>query len=171
MNFIKKLFANKKPRIYYIEINDEEINKQLSHTIIQIQKEISSFKEIISSSSIEAKESALQQMQELLLTAKSEIAMVSDDVDKIINIELANSNYFAIKDESFLKDKKDQISIIYEEIASFLNIVQQRPSAEELREELLSQLVNKLDVMSISMDKLIADDFNLKAIYKNLNNL
>ena len=170
MGLFSKLFK-KRPRIYYIEINDDEINKELSRIIGQVQKQIKDFKITLGKTTLDSKESSLERMYQLLITARHKLKDIEIDVDKIINIELQNSNYFSIKDQSFLKDKKDQISIIAEKIDEFINIIQQRPSAEEFKQELLDQLTHKLNQITVSMDTMIADDCNLKAIYKQINDL
>lgn len=161
----------KKPRIYYIEINDAEINKELSRVIGQVQNQIKYFNTHLESFSIDTKEDSLDKMHNLLIIAKNKLKDIEIDVDKIINIELQNNNYFSIKDESFLKDKKQQIVNIAERIDEFFNIINQRPSSSDFRKELIDELTHKLNQISLSMDKMIADDYNLKVIYKKINDL
>ncbi len=170
INIFKKLFV-KKPRIYFIEINDETIDKKLSEILNNIGHKLDTFKQTLSQDTIEGKEEALLDLQKLLLESKQELKSIELDAEKIQKIELENSSFFSIRDGDFLKDKQAQVAKMQDEIQSFLTIVEQRPSKDVLQEEFISQFIQEADDLKKSLEGIIADDSNLKAIYKKLNNL
>ncbi len=80
MGLFSKLFK-KRPRIYYIEINDDEINKELSRIIGQVQKQIKDFKITLGKTTLDSKESSLERMYQLLITARHKLKDIEIDVD------------------------------------------------------------------------------------------
>jgi len=170
MNLLKKLFV-KKPRIYFIEINDEDIDKQLSSTLSKLRGELDTFRSTLHTDTLEGKEQELSKLQQIILEVKNKLSSIASDVDRIMNIELQNSSFFAIKDSDFLTDKKAQIDKMMMEINSFLTIVEQRPSKDALEEELLNELEGAASRLIKNLELIIADDSQLKSIYKKINNL
>jgi len=170
MNFFNKLFV-KKPRIYFIEINDENIDKELSTILTSLKNELNLFRSTLHTDTLEGKENELSKLQKLIRKVKSDLDSVMKDVDRISNIEIENSSFFSIKDSDFLTDKKNQILRMENEIDSFLSIVEQRPSKDALEEDLLNELESGASNLLNTLESIIADDSQLKSIYRKLNNL
>ncbi|MGM5481130.1 MAG: hypothetical protein ACQESE_01830 [Nanobdellota archaeon] len=167
-NKLKAAFGNNKTRLYYIEIDDEGIDKHISEIIIKTKDKIKQFKQHLSESNITLKDNDLNELYELMISIKNEVTHLRDDLHRITDMKLKHEQYFVIKDSSFLQDKKQQLESIWNEVNSFTQIVEQKPSAEEFKNELLNKMVSQLDVISNDMDNIIKDDFNLRTIYKKL---
>ena len=167
-NKLKAAFANKRTRLYYIEIDDEGIDKHISEIIIKSKEKIKQFKQHLSESNISLKNEDLNELYELMISIKGEIRHLQEDLKRITDMKLKHEQYFVIKDSSFLEDKKQQLETIWNEIDNFTQIVEQKPSAEEFKNDLINKMVSQLDTISASMDKIVKDDFNLRSIYKKL---
>ena len=166
MNFFDKVFGSKRKKLYYIEVNDTAIDADISRLIMQLSQVIKEFKETIDHTSITNREEVLQQLYELMISIKEKMEHLESDVMTISNIELKNEKYFIIKDQRYLADKKMQLQKIEESMGGFLTIVEQRPSANELREELMEQMIKELNHIIESTKYVIADDKNLRDIYR-----
>lgn len=153
-------------RLYYIEIDDESIDKHISKIISRLKKELGDFKKNLSSTQTVLGDDDFDDIYKLLLSLKQEVSHLKRDVEKITNIELKNSDNFIIKDGSFLDEKKKQLDIMIRSIDSFQQIVEQRPSNEDLKTDLLNEMVSSLDEITASLDTVIKDDFHLRRIYK-----
>ncbi|MFP4119289.1 MAG: hypothetical protein ACLFTH_04510 [Candidatus Woesearchaeota archaeon] len=165
---LKTAFGNNRTRLYYIEIDDEGIDKHISEIIIKTKEKIKLFKQHLSESNITLKDTDLNELYELMISIKSEITHLQEDLKRITNMKLKHEQYFVIKDSSFLDDKKQQLDLIWNEVNNFTQIVEQKPSAEEFKNELLQKMISQLDMISASMDRIVKDDFNLRTIYKKL---
>ena len=173
-NIFKRIFSTRsKPndRIYNTEINDEEINLNISKIILKLHDEIKVFEMHLETATIDQKENYLQELYGEIITIQQSVKEISHDVEKIIALEIECKDFFIIKDDSFLLDKRSQLSQVAESINEFLNIVQQRPSLEALRSELLEKLIASLNNISRSINSIIKDDNNLRVIYKKLTEI
>jgi len=171
--FFKKLKGEERARqtLYQIEINDDEINKNISKLVLKLQDKIKTFKSHLETENIEQKEEDFQTMYEFILNIKTMFKELEDDVEKIIALEMEYKTYFIIKDDAFLLDKREQIKMILNNIDAFLTIVQQRPSFRDLRQELFDKMVGAINTMSIGVSKIVRDDENLRTIYKKLSEI
>ncbi|MBN1175858.1 hypothetical protein JXA48_04405 [Candidatus Woesearchaeota archaeon] len=166
MGFFGRLFASKRKKLYYIEIDDEAIDNEISGIIIQISNKIKEFKSTIDKTSITNRENTLQELYQLMISMKGKIEHLESDVQMISSIKVKNAQYFVIKDQQYFEDKKTQLQKIRESMTGFITIVEQRPSAQELREELLEKLIDELNHIIESTKFVIADDKNLREIYR-----
>ena len=169
-NLIRSLFGKRRntSKLYYIEINDDEINKRISSILLELQERIKLLREHLSASAINEKDEDLREMYSYIVRIKVEITTISDDVENIIQMELKNKDYFIIKDDSFLLDKRDQLRNIKNALQTFTDIIQQHPSAEELEMELISKMIDAINNIGIDINKVIRDDMNLRVIYKSV---
>ena len=154
-------------RLYYIEINDEEIDKHISEIIIQIHTKIHEFKDELSQIAPN-KEERLQDLYRLMLDLKAKVQHLRKDVDTVTNMELRNKDFFVIKDESYLQDKKTQLEDMLQAMQSFLSIVEAQPSTQVLKDELINELLTHLNRIIEGAKHIIADDYHLRTIYKRL---
>jgi len=168
---VKKVFKKTKTNLYYIEIDDDKIDTQILKIIIQIQKKTAEFKSHINENTLTIKEEWLSQIYELMIKVNQDTKELQKDVDKIINIELKNKDFLIIKDDNFLTDKKNQLSIMNKEIEDFIIIVEQRPSKQALQSELLEKLIKQINSMNKNIKEIIDDDNRLQEIYKKLNEI
>lgn len=171
LNIFKNLFATKREKLYYIQVDDVAIDKEISEIISNISDKIVEFRKIIDQSGIDARETTLQELYELMISMKEKIEHLKTDVQTISSIKIKNEDYFMIKDQKYFEDKKTQLEKIGESMHGFITIVEQRPSAQDLKEELLSQLINELNHMIESTKYVIADDKNLREIYHKISQL
>ncbi len=156
----------KSARIYYIEINDLKIDEDISHIIIHIEKKIKQFKSNIEHLSIHEKDKKLEQFYEEFIGLKQRIEKLKTDVSLIRQVEQGNMEYFIIKDHSFLADKQVQLDRISNEINGLLQVAEQKPTKEELKEEFLPEIIKQLDNMIEATKHIIDDDHHLRLAYK-----
>lgn len=175
LSIFKGLFGHSdssiKQNIYSIQVNDEEINRSLIKIIKQIQQEILLLKNHLSAESTIEKDEELQELFEKMLQIKASVKELSLHVEKIIEIEMSYKDFFIIKDDTFLGDKRQQLGQMMNAINAFIEIVQQKPSINELREELFDKLVYSINALSSSINQILKDDENLRVIYKRIKEI
>ena len=171
MSLMNNLFSSKRKKLYYIEINDQAIDGEISEIIIKISNKIKEFEVVIDSVNITNRENTLQELYQLMINMKDKLEQIESDVKTIHNIKIKNENYFVIKDKQFFEDKQIQIKKIGESMKGFLTIVEQRPSNEELKEDLLADLIKELNHIIESIKFVIADDKNLREIYRKISEI
>lgn len=167
------MFLFKKPqpakeRLYYIEIDDEKIDQQITKLIVILQRKIFEFRKNLDETTMTIKEEILNEVYSLMIKVKNNIQMLAADVNRVMGLEFKSKDYFNVKDDTFLADKRKQLEKMYEAVNSFLQIAEQKPSAEALRTELIQQLVNELDDIDECTKKIIDDDRHLQQIYKQV---
>ncbi|MGM5480373.1 MAG: hypothetical protein ACQESC_02850 [Nanobdellota archaeon] len=161
----------KNPRLYYVAIDDEGIDKHISKIIIRAKDKLDSFKHQLSATQVILSDDDFTDLYKLLIDLKQDVKKLHEDLDTITGIELHNSQYFVVKDKSFLEDKKKQLNNMFQEIDSLTQIIEQRPSANEMKQDLLDKMESQVDIISSSIDAILKDDFNLRRIYKSISNL
>ena len=171
MGLINNLIGSKRKKLYYIEINDQAIDSEISEIIIKISNKIKEFEVVIDNVNITNRENTLQELYQLMIEMKDKLEQIESDVKTIHNIKIKNENYFVIKDKQFFEDKQIQLKKIGESMKGFLTIVEQRPSNEELKEDLLADLIKELNHIIESIKFVIADDKNLREIYRKISEI
>lgn len=166
---IKEIFKKTKTKLYYIELDDEQLNKEMSHIIIHMEKEITQFRKVIDETTMEVKDEELIHLYEEMIQIKSDIDTIGKDINKIVGMKLQNLKYFIINDDSYLADKKKDIVNIRTEIDSFLQIIEQRPSHNALKKGLIVELLKQLKRIEKLIEKIVTDDINLQTIYKKIS--
>lgn len=155
-------------RIYKIELRDETINENLSKIVFELKEKIDSLKNHLDSSTMVDSSSYLSKLYDEIITLRRRLNELYEDVTKIIDIEMQNKEYFIIKDDQFLLDKKEQLENIKSRTDQLLEIVEQKPSSNELREDLIKDMQSYINNMSSSINKIVNDDNGLRVIYKAL---
>ena len=165
---LKERFGNNKTRLYYIEIDDEGIDKHISEIIIKVKNKITEFKQHLSETNILLKDEDLSELYQLMISIKNEIVHLQNDLKRITGMKLKHEQYFVIKDSQFLQDKQEQLTMLFREVNEFTQIVEQKPSAQEFKDEVLKKMVEQLEIITQRKNKIITDDGNLRNIYKKL---
>lgn len=168
---IKKSFARKESKLYYIEIDDDKIDSRILDIIIQIEKKTAEFKSHINENTLTINEEWLSYIYELMIKVNGDVKKLQKDVEKIINIELENKDFLIIKDDNFLSDKKKQLEMMHQEIEDFIMIIEQKPSSQALQSEILEKWILQINSINKCIKKIINDDIRLQHIYKKLKDL
>lgn len=169
---MKGLFSKKnKTRLYYIEINDENIDQEITKELISIEDKIKTFKININNTTLEDKQQYLLTFYKEIIIIKNKLSIIQQDIQTIKNIELKNKTYFIIKDKSFLEDKINQLNKILPLVDEFIEINEQHPFTTELKKELINKLIEHLNGMIQAIEKIIGDDKYLQLIYKKISNI
>lgn len=156
----------KSARIYYVEINDVKIDEDVSHILINLEKEIKQFKSRIEDMSIHDKNEELDKFYELMIGLKQQIEKLKADVRVITQIESGNKEYVTIKDDSFLRDKRVQLERLTSEIDELLQISEQKPTKNDFEFEFLPKIMQQLNSMLQVTKRIVDDDTHLRLIYK-----
>lgn len=168
---IKKIFKKNKSKLYFIELDDGQLNKEITNIILHMEKEIEQFRRTINETTWETKDKELILLFKEMTNIKQDVNKIKKDINKIVNMKLENMKYFIIKDDSFLSDKKKDLEEIQNSITSFLEIVEQRPSKNALKQNLISELLKQLTNIQNLTNKIVADDMNLQIIYRKINQI
>ncbi len=166
-NLFKKK-EGEEDRIYKIELRDETINENISKIVFELKEKVDSLKNHLDSSTMVDSSSYLSKLYDEIITLRRRLNELYEDVTKIIDIEMQNKEYFIIKDDQFLLDKKEQLENIKNRTDQLLEIVEQKPSSNELREDLIREMQSYINNMSSSINKIVNDDNGLRVIYKAL---
>jgi hypothetical protein len=168
---IKHIFGHKdvsNERIYNIHVNDSEISKSLYQLLKKLQDRIFVLKEHLNTPSLQQKDDDLNDIYTELLKINTDVKNLHQDITRIIDIETKYKDYFIVKDDQFLLDKKQQLLTIQQYIGNITNVITQKPSIQELREEYIQKFFQDLTQMQQSINTIIKDDDNLITIYKGL---
>ncbi len=168
---IKNIFEKSKAKLYYIEIDDDRIDKELADVIVQIQKKTVDFKSHLKDADFLLKDSWLSEVRLLLMGFMKKLNKLRDDLQRVIGVEMENKDYLIIKDDAFLVDKKQQLEIMFNELTSFIDILDQRPSTSDLETDLLEKIISQINSLNDAIQKIILDDIKLQFIYKKLMDL
>ncbi|MCA9478668.1 MAG: hypothetical protein KC535_05970 [Nanoarchaeota archaeon] len=168
---LKELFGKPKTKLYYIEIDDEQLNEEMTKIIVHLEEEINQFRKQIDETTWEVKDEELMQFYKEMTTIKEDVAKIREDINKIVGMKLENLKYFIIKDDSYLSDKKTDLEDMQKSIDEFLQIIEQRPSHSALKKNLLEELLKQLTIVEQLTKKILADDINLQIIYKKISQI
>lgn len=165
------MLFKRKTAVYSIEINDEKINNQITSLIIDLEKNIDSLNKTIEENRFTDKDKTCEEIYNLFIKLNEKTDELLLDVNKISNIELQEKEFIKINDDKFLKDKLDQLSAIKENINLLIGEMENRPSAEELKSELLATLTEKVCGVVAALTKLREDDEKLQALYEKITQI
>jgi len=170
---IKNIFEKPKAKLYYIEIDDDKIDKELAEVIIQVQSKTKEFQSHFndSNSTFLTKDGWISDIRILLMGFTSKLETLKKDLKKIIDLEMKNKDYLIIKDDDFLMDKKNQLELMTSKLENFIDILDQKPSTSDLKTELLNLIIKEINSLNDSIQKIILDDTRLRFIYKKLMDL
>ncbi len=157
-----------KPKIYFIEINDKKINKEICEILYETQKRIADLTRALHNRDIAGKKQDTEELIEYFLRLKEEIHKKKTDLDKIINIELEKENYIMVNDKRFINDKKEQLKIMEKNLDDLIEILQENPTLEEYNNELIRTMTIKLHEFSKELMRIKNDDKALSIIYKTI---
>lgn len=153
-------------RLYYIEINDVKIDKDISRIITDIERKLHNFKRVIDQLPPQEKDRKLTEFYEELIGMKQRVETLKKDVKQITEIELQNKEYFIIKDDSYLQDKNHQLQRLTSEISELLQIAEQNPTKDELKDEFIPEMISQIDDILKATQHIIEDDYNLRLLYR-----
>ncbi len=161
-------FFHKKSGLYFIQINDEAINKEICSIIVQIEKCLREFQEILKNEIYEEKEEKSLSIYKLLIQLKQKIGSISADVDKILNIELEKKEFIQINDKNFLSDKHQQLKNMSDYIDSLIAIMEAHPNNFEYKAGIMQMVLTDINKLVDALKKILNDDKQLEKIYSAL---
>ena len=158
--------AFKKSRVYSIEIQDKNINKELCKLIIQIEKDIINLKNILDKGAPGDKLTDLEELLKAFYRAHKDLELVSVDIINIENEEAQEKGYVQLNDQGFLRDKYVQVRRMKKILNELIEMLEDRPTDREFEEDLLSRMIQDTNSIIESMNSIIKDDQELENIYK-----
>ena len=164
-NFFKR---KNNPRILDIELADLKLNEQIGKLMVDFEKNLEDFKLMINKNRFLEKDEEAEELLNSFLSLTEKIDTLLVDVEKIQNIEVTKREYLHLNDESFLADKKKQLTKIRNDINGVIEIIKERPSAKEYKKELFDIMKKKVAEIKISLKTLRKDDEKLNKIYSSL---
>ena len=165
-NFFKR---KNNPRILDIELADLKLNEQIGKLMVDFEKNLEDFKLMINKNRFLEKDEEAEELLNSFLSLTEKIDTLLVDVEKIQNIEVTKREYLHLNDESFLEDKKKQLTKIRNDINGVIEIIKERPSAKEYKKELFDIMKKKVAEIKISLKTLRKDDAKLNKIYSSLS--
>lgn len=168
LDVVKNLFNKTKSKLYFIELDDDKLNREMSAIIKHMELEITEFKKSIDETTLEVKDGVFVHFYEEMMKMKEDLNIIKNDVNKIVGMKLENLKYFIIKDDTYLLDKKRDLERIHTSIEDFLGVVEQRPSKQALKKNVLNDMYTQLENIQRLLSNIIAEDISLQHIYKRI---
>ncbi|MCF7798555.1 hypothetical protein K9M74_01490 [Candidatus Woesearchaeota archaeon] len=168
MGLFKK---NASSRLYHMEIDDEGIDQQICTFIVDTEKKIVQFKEYLKNPSFNVSDADILNLRKNMTEIKENIIHLQNDILTISQLKLKNADFFIIKDDKFFSDKKQQLEKLNILVQKFITILEQHPSTNDLRNELINQMVIDLMEMQKTIVQILTDDTQLREIYKRIESL
>jgi hypothetical protein len=161
----------KPPQVYFIQINDEKINKEICAVIVQIEKCIQEFQEILRDEIYSEKEEKSLSIFKLIMELKEKTQSLLTDVTKILNIELEQKDFIQINDKHFLDDKSMQLNKMLKNIDALAAIIESHPNNFEYKAGLMQNVLEDINRIVDALKEVLNDDKALDKIYKALATL
>ncbi len=166
MNMLSLLLN--KAQIYRIELSDEKINKEICTSIKTTHEHIDEFKEILGNKHVTNKEEESLRIYKMLLRILRKVNTLISDISKIEKIEETKSHFIKIHDEQYRDDKLEQLSKIKYVLDSLILIIEQNPSINDYKTEVLDQMTKDVLELEELMNKVLKDDLELDRVYRAL---
>ncbi|MFH1072024.1 MAG: hypothetical protein V1743_01190 [Nanoarchaeota archaeon] len=158
----------RKENILTIEINDEEIDGQIARLILESEKTVRELQTALKLDDISSKDAATLELLQIFEKIADKVGVLISDIKKIRLKELQEKRYVRISDEQYLLDKISQLGAIRESLNSLLEIMRENPSDQDYETGVLDQVFANLNRMIDSMNKIKADDNQLRHLYEQL---
>lgn len=170
VGFFDSLFK-KKPRLYTIQLNDMDIAKEIDRLMVRLQKDISDLQNILSGDNLTAKFAKMAELESSFRLIKIKLDAINNDLREIKGIEIQNKDFIYLNDEDYLRDKSSNIERMINILDRLLDLVSERPSASDLREEYLDYIKQSVLQVKESFDSVINDDKQLANVYSKISDL
>lgn len=158
----------KKNKILLIEIKDENINKQLCKLIIHIEKTILALKGILEQNKPGDEKTEIENLYTAFLRLHRELEIIGGDILSIMNEEGQKKDLVRLKDEGFLQDKQQQIHRMKHHLNELIQMLETRPTEDELEQDLLNKMVDHVNDVIEAMNAVIQDDKELEKVYQRV---
>jgi hypothetical protein len=170
VGFFDSLFK-KKPRLYTIQLNDIDIAKEVDRLILRLQKDIDGLQTILSGDNITAKFAKMAELESSFRLIKIKLDAINNDLREIRGIEIQNKDFIYLNDEEYLTDKSSNIERMINILDRLLDLVSERPSASDLREEYLNYIKQNALQIKEAFNNIINDDKQLVNVYSKISDL
>jgi len=157
---------SKKNNILSIEIKDKSINNQICKLILGAEKKILELKGILEEGKPGDKDEDLEELKKTFLKLHRELELVAGDILDIANEEAQKKDFIKLNDGGFLNDKNTQIWKMKKNLNELIGMLEDRPTNQELKRDLLKDMVTDINAIIEGMNNIISDDKELEKIYK-----
>ncbi len=168
LDFLKR---SSEPKILSIQKKDMAFSKQFFDIILQVGNNLSSLKKALDENKVSSKYARLAELENNFLRLKSKVETLEYDLDAIMTIESRNRTNVLLNDQELLTDKKqalNEMNLLLDELLELLN---QKPSVNDLREEGFSYINVRVNSIIENIRRIVQDDKQLYEIYSSLQNL
>lgn len=159
----------KRGKLLTIIINDEEIDRQIAKLIIESEKTVRDLQQALRKKDIPEKDVDVEDLIKLFEKTRDKVRILISDVKSIRLSELQEKNYIKIYDEKYLLDKIGQLEILKNALDSLIEIMNEHPSDQEFEKGILNQVFENLNRIIDSLNKIKADDDQLREMYEKIN--
>lgn len=171
MGIFSGLFKQRKSKIYTIQLNDMDLAKEVNRLIKRLQADISDLKQILSGSNISAKFAKMAELESSFRLIKIKLDAIYGDLRSIRMIEVENKDSIYLNDDEYLNDKIANIEKMNSILDNLLELVSERPSASDLREEFLEYISQNVNSIEESFSSIVNDDKQLANVYARIEEL
>ncbi|MFW5977278.1 MAG: hypothetical protein ACOCQQ_02095 [Candidatus Nanoarchaeia archaeon] len=147
------------------------MDQHISELIRLLEKRLEHFKQSLNEETITSRENLYQEFLQQLLSIRQTLQTIKKDIEEIKKIEEKQSHYVVIKDESYLLDKKHQVNGFLRELELTIQIIEQHPSRIDLKKHIMDDFWHQVENMMRFIQTILADDKQLRLIYKGIKNL
>lgn len=168
-NFIR-VFKGKS-NLSLIHDKSRALNKELFSRITKIEEHLDELTSIINSQNLTAKYAKLAELENDFILMKSKIDGIKMEMQEIIELQRRHRYTVIIDDQEYLDDKSKNLEEINYYLEELIQLVGQRPSNEDLRNEFLKFLSKRVNIIVNDINNIITDDRQLDSIYSDLTKL
>ena len=168
LDFLKK---PSEPKILSIQKRDMDISKLFFDIVLQIGNNLSSLKNALEENKVSVKYARIAELENSFLRLKSKVETLEYDLDAIITLESRNKVHILFNDEELLNDKKEALNEMNHLLDELLEILNQKPSVNDLREEGFEYINVRVNSIIENIRRIVQDDNQLYEIYSSLQNL
>ncbi len=167
------LFRSRKkgPRILELELKDSQLTKKIFDLIVDIEAVLSDLKKAVEIDNDTAKYAKLAELENVLLRLSSKVEAIREDANLIMSIKTQNSDFIALNDDEYLRDKLENLDRISKSLDELIDLVSHRPSFEELKRYVIDYVSSRISLVIDALNNIIKDDKQLIFVYSRISDL
>ena len=170
--WVQSIFSSKNhSKIYTLQNQDMALLNAMKAIVVNLESDISILKNVLQDENITAKDSAVAELNNKFMLLRSKVEKIRSHVKEIISIEVQNKDFVLLNDEDYLSDKSDNLERISYYLDQLIDLLSSKPTSEELKNEYVQYINNKVMYVIEGMNNVIRDDKHLESIYARIDEL
>ena len=160
-----------KSNLSLIHDKTRALNKELFSRMSIVGEHLDELSAIVNSQNLTAKYAKLAELENDFILMKSKIDQIKLEMEEIIELQRMHRYTVIIDDQEYLDDKTNNLEEINYYIEEIIQLLSQRPSSADIRNEFLDFLSKRVNIIINDINNIIIDDRQLDSIYSDLTKL